>query len=113
QTTDYNVGTSKIGSSVITPSYSNPMGNGNYLKITLGSGNSFNWDGKGDDGRILTTGRYFIEIKSNTAAGVQQQIVMGVTVMPQETDGITSVQLQPNPINTNQVNLAKFVITTG
>jgi flagellar hook assembly protein FlgD len=111
---DYDVGRAKSGPGVITPSYSNPMGNGNFLTITLGSGRSFNWDGKGDNGRILSSGRYFIEIKSDTAGGTLQQIISAITIQDSETSGITGVVLEPNPINVNQLTSPPvFVVNTG
>jgi flagellar hook assembly protein FlgD len=110
---DYNVGQAKSGPGLITPSYSNPTSYGNYLTITLGSGRSFNWDGRGDDGRILTGGRYFIEIKSNMANGTQQEIITAITIQDSGSSAITGVLLEPNVINTNQVPSANFVVGTG
>jgi len=110
---DEQVGKTKTSLNVITPSYTNPMGTGSYVTITLGSGRSFIWDGRGDNGKILTTGRYFIEVKANIAYGAQEQMVIPITVQANAGNAISGMILMPNPINLKQVTQAKFVISTA
>jgi flagellar hook assembly protein FlgD len=113
QSDDYDVGQSKESPKLITPSYSNPMGNGNYATITLGSGRSFNWEGRGDNGRILSSGRYFIEIAANETHWGKQQMLIPITLQDLDTNAISGVVLAPNPININQTSQARFLIGTN
>jgi uncharacterized repeat protein (TIGR01451 family) len=107
---DYDVGKSKSGPSVITPSYSNPMLYGNYATITLGSGRSFDWTGRGDNGKILSNGHYFIQVKASMIDGGQQEILMGILIQDADTNAISGVVMAPNPVNFSQTNQARFLV---
>ena len=112
---DYNVGVAKTGPSLITPSYTNPNGNGNYMTITLGSGRSFKWNGTGDNGQILPSGNYYLVITSNVAGGKggQEEVVKGFTVQAADRNGITAFYAQPNVVDTNQSGAVTFMVSTG
>lgn len=111
-TEDYDVGKAKLSPGIITPSLVNPNGNGNYLTITLGSGRSFTWNGTGDGGAILSSGQYYLEIKSQMANGPEEEIVMPFMVQGNGS-GIPGVVLAPNPVNMNQISQARFLINTN
>jgi len=112
---DYNVGTAKTGPNLITPSYTNPTGSGNYMTITLGSGRSFTWNGTGDNGQILPSGNYYLVITSQVAGGkgTKEEIVKDFTIQAENRNGVNGVTFQPNPVNTNNTTVGTFVINTG
>ena len=105
---DFNVGKIKISSSTISPSYSNTTGPGQTLTVTLGSGRSFTWDGRGDNGNILTSGEYFIEVESAVQGSTKQQIVMPIHVQDNNASSLSDVVLGPNPVKLSQATVANF-----
>jgi flagellar hook assembly protein FlgD len=106
---DYNVGQAKLSSQTIDPIYGSPTSADNLLTITLGSGDSFTWNGRGDNGSILTPGVYFIEIQSQVPGQSPQQITMQIRVIGNNSN-VSGVVMAPNPINLNQNTQAKFLI---
>lgn len=107
---DFDVGKAKLSSTVIAPSYSSSSGSDQAVTITLGSGRSFVWDGRGDNGNILTSGHYFLEIKSIMQNQPDQQMVMSIKVQNSGANAILGVVLAPNPINLTQTTQAKFIV---
>ena len=107
---DYNVGSTKLSSTLIQPSYADPSNPGNYVTITLGSGRSFTWNGTGDNGKILTSGHYFIEVDSAVQNGAKEETIMGITIQNHGASPISGFVLVPNPVNMNQNNTAIFQV---
>ena len=106
---DYNVVQAKLSGQTIDPTYGSPTNSDNLLTITLGSGDSFNWNGRGDNGSILSPGVYFIEIESQVPGQSPQQITMQIRVIGTNSN-VSGVVMAPNPINLTQSTQAKFLI---
>ena len=107
---DYDVGKIKISSTTLSPSYSNTTGPNQTVTVTLGSGRSFTWDGRGDNGNILTTGTYFIEVESALENKPKEQVVMSIHVLDNNANSVGDVVLGPNPVKLSQTKLANFYI---
>ena len=107
---DYDVGKIKISSTTLSPSYSNTTGPNQTLTVTLGSGRSFTWDGRGDNGNILTTGTYFLEVESALQDKPKEQVVMSIHLQDTNATGAGEVVLGPNPVKLTQTKLANFYI---
>ena len=75
-------------------------GNANYVTINLGNGQSLSWDGKDDQGSIVTNGHYNVEIHYEDGTGGDQVVTRGLLV---ETTGQTHpndvVYAKPNVLN--------------
>ena len=107
---DFNVGEATLSTNALAPSYSNLPGTNRTVTITLGSGRDFTWDGRGDNGQILTTGEYFIEIKSSVANQPDQEIVLSLHIDDSAASDVGNMVLAPNPINLNQTTKAVFML---
>jgi uncharacterized repeat protein (TIGR01451 family) len=110
---DYNVAEAGISSGLLIPSYTNSGGPGSTVTVTLGSGRGFTWNGTGNNGQILASGHYFIQMTSFTPGGPQQQTIMGITIQDNNNNAINGVVLAPNPVNLSQTTQATFLINTG
>ena len=110
---DFNVGLVKISSNVLSPTYGTSTASNSLLTITLGSGRSFTWDGRGDNGNILTSGIYFLEVKTNGPDAGSEQTVMPIRIINNGQNGIAGVVMAPNPINLNKDTQATFLINVG
>lgn len=106
---DYNVGEAKISSGFLAPSATG--GPNSTLTITLGSGKSFAWDGKGDNGAYLTNGHYSMVVESQVPGGQPEQTTFSFIV--QGAVNLPGVVLAPNPVNSNQTSQARFLINLG
>jgi uncharacterized repeat protein (TIGR01451 family) len=107
---DYNVGMAKISSQTIDPTYGNPTSANNLLTITLGSGDSLTWNGRGDNGSILAPGVYFLEIQSLVPNQAPQEITMEIRVIANSSNSVSGIVLAPNPVRLSQTTQAKFLI---
>jgi uncharacterized repeat protein (TIGR01451 family) len=107
---DYGMGGAKISSTALSPSYGQPGAAGSSVTITLGSGGSFTWDGQGDDGQMLKPGTYFLELKSIQPNTASQETTWDIVVLPASGSAGGKTLLEPNPINLNQTQTAKFKI---
>ncbi len=107
---DYNVTAAKLSSQTIDPTYGAPTSADNLLTITLGSGDSFTWNGRGNNGAILTPGVYFIEIQSQLPGQASQQITMEIRVIANNSNNVSGIVLGPNPIHLSQTTQAQFFI---
>ena len=110
---DFNVQKTTLSSNVLSPSYGASTNPNSTMTITLGSGRSFTWDGRGDSGSILTSGTYFIEMKSEPENQDREEVVLPITIQGNNANGIAGVVMGPNPIHLNQTTLAKFFVNSG
>lgn len=65
--------------------------------IVLSNGTAIIWDGRNDDGHIVSNGQYYIEVRSNDGKGGEQSIVRSITVDSRGGDGV-AVKAMPNQI---------------
>ncbi|HTC22392.1 MAG TPA: hypothetical protein VK859_16175, partial [bacterium] len=68
------------------------------------------WNGRGDNGSILTPGVYFIEIQSQVPNQVPQEITMEIRVIANSSNSVSGIVLAPNPVRLSQTTQAKFLI---
>jgi hypothetical protein len=109
---DFNVSQVKISSSVIVPNYSGSGAANSVLTITLASGQSFTWNGMGDNGVILPNGTYFLEIQSAKQGTQGNQEITRVVNIEGATNPINGVELWPNPVYVGKNPQAQFRINT-
>ncbi len=110
QAADFNVEAARLSSNTLAPS---PQGgNGSFLTITLGSGQSITWNGTGSNGAFLTPGNYFMEFQSAQPNEPDQEVVLTVHVVNNGRGGVQGAVLAPNPVNLNQVSQAAFLVNT-
>ena len=107
---DYAVGSAKISSGVLSPSFNQPGAAGACVTITLGSGESFVWNGVGGDGQMVKPGNYYLELQSILPNTVAQQITWDIVVMPMSGGPAGKTALWPNPIRLDQTQTALFKI---
>lgn len=110
---DFNVGKVTLSSNTLSPAYGASPNPNAVMTITMGSGRSFIWDGKGDSGAILTSGTYFLEIKSEPENQEHQETIMPIVIQNNNANGIVGVVMGPNPIHLDQTTQAKFFINPG
>ena len=107
---DFDVGKIRISANTISPTNSNTSGPNQTITVTLGSGRSFIWDGRGDNGNILSSGTYFMEVKSDMQNKAPQQIVMTLHVLDGNSGQLGDAVLGPNPVDLNKTKTAIFYI---
>jgi uncharacterized repeat protein (TIGR01451 family) len=83
------------------------------ITITLGSGRTFAWDGRGDSGDFLTSGTYFLTITSNLENEPVQQMMKTVHVRNNGGESIDGAVLAPNPVFLSQTQKAEFLINSN
>ena len=110
---DFNIEKVALSSTTLSPSYGASTNPNSTLTITMGSGRSFTWDGRGDSGAILTSGTYFIEIKSEPENQEHLEIVRPITIQNNNANGIAGVVMGPNPIHLDKTTLGTFYINPG
>jgi hypothetical protein len=67
------------------------------LGIALSSGTTITWDGRADNGTVVATGRYFVEVHVSDGQGGDQQITHAVTV--EGKDGKTGAGIVTTDFN--------------
>jgi hypothetical protein len=112
-TADLAVGSARISSLMLNPSYSDPGGAGASVTITLGSGASFTWNGAGDNGQMLGTGNYFVELTATQPNSGTQEMTWTITILKSGNDSVAGAVLAPNPVRLNQTQTAQFLINVA
>jgi hypothetical protein len=69
------------------------------LSITLSNGTTVAWDGKGDNGSIVQTGQYFIEVHSKDGVGGETTVIKQLSVMAADPNTAGTIMVQPNVID--------------
>ena len=108
QASDYNLGLMQMSPGILTPSYTSPTASGSELVITLGGGEAVTWDGRNGLGAIVTSGNYFIEIRSFVPGQATQEIIRQVTVINHGQGAQSGVVLAPNPVSLRLNSQAVF-----
>src|SRR5208282_3229128 len=76
-----NMGNVLMSRDMIQPSMGTPTGSGaNLVTLTFPNGLTLSWDGKNDNGQIVTNGVYEVEIHWNDGNGGEGVITRSVTV---------------------------------
>jgi len=87
-----------LSSSTISPSYQG--GPNSTTNITLADGTILTWDGRNDQGQIVSSGQYFIEVRSNDGQGGDATITKQISVIHQGLAvGSGLVTVYPNPLS--------------
>lgn len=85
-----------LSSSTISPG--SQGGVNSTLTMTLSDGTTLVWDGRNDNGQIVSNGQYFLEIKSNDGQGGDSTVAKEVTVFHEGLDiAKGKVLVYPNP----------------
>ena len=109
---DYDVSKVHMEPGRLSPGATGTAGSNAAVTITMGSGRTFAWDGRGDAGGYLTSGQYYMEVKSTTQGKPDQQIVMPVNILDTGADGVDSVALGPNPVELGKTTRPVFMVRT-
>jgi flagellar hook assembly protein FlgD len=81
--------------------------------ITLGDGTILTWDGRSDTGQIVSTGQYFVEVRTNDGQGSDATVTREVTVIHGAlTIGDGQVLVYPNPLSV-RVDGKQFTFATS
>lgn len=107
---DFEVGGVDILNRVIIPSLSDPTGDGHTVRVVLKSGNVIYWDGRNNDGDIVTTGQYYLEIRSRMGNEREQVRTVPVAVLA-SPGGLSTVRLAPNPVTLPATSQARFLVS--
>lgn len=108
---DYQVGGTKVSPLVIQPSRTDPLGDGNAVRIVLASGAVIYWDGRNERGEIVTTGQYYIQLTSLVPGKVEQIRTIPVAVMAPEAE-THFVRVSPNPLDLKKNTILTFRLNT-
>ncbi|HVZ81492.1 MAG TPA: hypothetical protein VHE12_11955, partial [bacterium] len=85
-----------VSSNSFSPSYQG--GVNATLTVTLANGTTMVWDGRNDAGRIVSSGQYFIVVRSNDGQGGDSTVSKEITLFHHGTDlAPGGVAVYPNP----------------
>jgi flagellar hook assembly protein FlgD len=104
-----------LSSSVIKPTAdTTPDGAGtNVVNITTPNGVTLVWDGRGDNGAVVTNGRYEVAVYYTDGKGGQEAITQAVTVESTNTpSGYTEIYAAPNVLKAG-VTTTTVKVKTG
>lgn len=98
-----------VSTNTLSPSYNG--GPDSSMNITLSDGTVITWDGKNDNGSVVTNGDYFIEIESNDGTGGTATVTKQIKIFHNGLNPAgNTVVAYPNPLsvanNGKQVNFA-------
>lgn len=98
-----------VSNPIFSPSYQ--AGPNATTTISLSDGTSLVWDGKGDNGQIVTNGKYFIVVTSNNGQGGDAVVTKEVSVLRNGLNIVPGgILIYPNPesgrVNGSQINFA-------
>jgi uncharacterized repeat protein (TIGR01451 family) len=110
---DFEVGKASMAGGVFVLTGSGPSGQGSSVTITLGSGRGLAWDGRGDNGSLVTSGKYFVAIRSSVPGEYVQEMILNVTVRNDGVNDIEGVVVSPNPIRLDQAQQITFQVGTN
>jgi len=101
-----------LSTTTIQPSYGPPKpGSVPEVGIVLSDGTTKTWDGRNDDGAIVTTGQYFVEVKCEDGKGGETVVTREISVMADSTDS-GEVVAGPNPVLEGEAG-TKFMVRGG
>lgn len=85
-----------LSSSSFSPHYegTDPL---STLTITLSNGLVFTWDGRNEEGRIVSGGQYYVEVRTTDGEGGEAVVVRGVGVQAAADSLPADVRAVPNP----------------
>lgn len=92
----------ELSSPSITPGYGTASGP-KELRIRLSNGSVLTWDGRSDAGDFVTSGEYYIEVRSVDGQGGETIVVRKVAVLSSDTFA-ASLQLEPNVVKRAEGN---------
>jgi uncharacterized repeat protein (TIGR01451 family) len=96
-----------VSSTSFSPSYQG--GVNSTETITLNSGTTVVWDGRNDAGQIVSSGQYFIVVRSNDGQGSDSTVSKEITLFHHGTDlAPGGVNIYPNP---NHLSKDGWVLT--
>lgn len=88
-------GSVTLSAQVISPSY-NGGANGS-VTLVADSGLTAVWDGRADDGSIVTNGQYFLELRTTDGRGGESTVTREVNVLHGDLKVDGPVRVTPNP----------------
>ena len=88
-------------------------GTPNQLTITLSTGATVIWDGRGDNGTYVLNGQYLIEVHSNNGQGADTTINLKVAVLNPLRDPSSPLQAFPNILNAANGSVVTFQDASG
>jgi uncharacterized repeat protein (TIGR01451 family) len=107
---DLDVGRASLSGQVLAVSEAGP---GASVTVTLGSGRGLAWDGRGDNGSLVGSGKYFVVVKSSVPGDYDQQMILNLTVQNDGTSGIAGVTVSPNPLRLDQSQQVQFQVNSA
>jgi flagellar hook assembly protein FlgD len=87
-------------------------GAGNEVEITLSNGVVLVWDGRNDEGTIVDSGQYYVEILSEDGKGAQIVITREVAVINAADISVGVLVAAPNVVEAGDAG-TKFMLTTS
>jgi|GEM_PF-562228 len=83
------------------PTSGNPSGNiPTNLKIILNNGTTVVWNGQTDQGAVVTSGQYFVEVHAVNGQGGETEVTEKVTVLSDNAhQGMGNIVAEPNIVN--------------
>ena len=109
------VTSAKLSNNVIEPTYGTPgAGTPAQVTITLSNGTTLVWNGMSDNGSIVQSGQYFVEITSADGQGGNTIIAQRISVLDGAAhNGMGAVFAQPNSLDSANGFTTTFRDTTG
>jgi flagellar hook assembly protein FlgD len=101
----------QLSTTAFAPTSGGAVGNiPNQLTLTLNNGTILVWDGRSDNGSIVTTGQYFIEIHSQDGQGGETVVTKQVTVNGENSHyGDGNITVEPNLLSPSTGYEVQFV----
>ena len=108
------LGNVQLSTNLIQPTVQGSATGTNQVVMTFPNGLTLYWDGKGDDGQIVTNGRYELEVHWTDGKGGEEVLTKGISVQRGNnpvTDG--NVYASPNLLKGTSSTLVKVNSATG
>jgi len=102
-----------VSTNVLVPQAVGTPGPNGELKITSQGGLNVTWDGKGDEGQVVQSGHYEVEVHYTDGQGGEETVSIGVVVQKGNSDPGNYLSALPNHLTGGQASTTITVNDPG